>query len=75
MENGIYLTGLWTRDSKFNEGEKYMSGYLGNAMIVVTKNKNKNFDNSPDYFLKLVQKKQKDDEDNKDSKDDLDLPF
>lgn len=45
----IEISGLWTHQSK--NGSLYMAGYMGNASILIFKNKFKSLDKHPDYVL------------------------
>jgi len=57
----VMLTGLWLNEAK--DGSKFMAGQLGNARVLLFKNKNKKGEKSPDYFLFLASPHEKSDED------------
>lgn len=50
----VSLGGLWLNKSK--NGELYFSGYLGNAKLYIFKNKKKEKENQPDYYMMLANK-------------------
>lgn len=50
----VSLGGLWVNRDK--NGEIYFSGYLGNAKLLIFRNKKKEQDNQPDYYMNLVNK-------------------
>ena len=45
----IELCGLWINES--SNGEKHFSGKIGNAKVLIFKNKYKKADNHPEYKL------------------------
>lgn len=53
MSDLIPLTGLWLNEKN---GEKYFSGTLGNAKVLIFKNKHKEKENQPDYQMYLAPK-------------------
>jgi len=53
----IPLTGLWEGTDK--NQNKFFSGNLGNARVMVFKNTKKEKDNQPDYIVYLDEKKKK----------------
>jgi len=55
----VQLTGLWLNQSE--SGEKFFSGKLGSANVLIFKNKYKEKDNHPDYIMYAVQPKKKED--------------
>jgi uncharacterized protein (DUF736 family) len=55
MSDLINLGALWLNESK--NGEKYMSGYLGEARLVIFKNKHKEEDKHPDYKVFIAKGK------------------
>ena len=54
MSEMIQLTGLWLNQSK--SGEKYFSGNLGGAKVLIFKNKHKTEEKHPDYQLYIAPK-------------------
>ncbi|MFH1974430.1 MAG: hypothetical protein ABIJ52_02570 [Pseudomonadota bacterium] len=53
MSNGlIEVMGLWQKTGK--DGKKYLSGYLGNARILVFINDYKETDEQPDFRLMVT---------------------
>ena len=68
----IEIAVLWKNKSK--KGEIYLSGYLGNAILLVFKNQFKEKDNQPDYKVYVAPKKNKD-KNNLTSRDDSNIPF
>ena len=54
--NMIQITGLWKNTSQ--KGESYLTGYFGNAKVLIFKNSFKDKDNQPDYKLYISAKKQ-----------------
>ena len=73
MADMVELGGLWVNESK--DGDKYISGYLGNAKLLIFKNKFKEEDNHPDYKMYVVAKDKKREAEQKSTTDDSDLPF
>ena len=73
MSEMIEISGLWTNESK--KGEKFFSGYLGNANILIFKNKFKDNEKHPDYKMYIAPKKKEGEAtpEAKESKDDI--PF
>jgi hypothetical protein len=73
MENSdlIMIGGLWLNESQ--SGNKYMSGSLGMAKLLVFKNNNKRTSDSPDYFMYVAPKEQEQRHD--DEQDEGDIPF
>lgn len=67
----IKISGLWLNES--SKGEKYFSGYLGNARIMIFKNKSKKEDNHPDYNMFVVPPAQEQGSGENDGEDDV--PF
>ena len=55
MSEMIQLTGLWLNQSK-TTGEKYFSGNLGGAKVLIFKNKHKTEEKHPDYQLYIAPK-------------------
>lgn len=54
----IKISGLWLNQDK--NGHTYMSGYLGDAKIIIYKNKFKSSENKqPDYNLFIAEKTDK----------------
>ena len=58
MEGMIKLTGLWQNEDK--NQNKYLSGSLGSAKILIFKNTYKEKDNQPDYIMYAAAKPKKD---------------
>ena len=57
----IKISGLWLNTDK--NGQTYMSGYLGDAKIIIYKNKFKSGENrQPDYNLYISEKNKKEDD-------------
>ena len=52
--NRVGLGGLWQQTDK--NGNKYLSGSLGFAKLLIFPNRNKTHDNQPDYNMVLVEK-------------------
>ena len=52
--NRVSLGGLWQQTDK--NGNKYLSGSLGFAKLLIFKNSKKTADNQPDYNMMLVEK-------------------
>ena len=52
--NKVSLGGLWQQTDK--NGNKYLSGSLGFARMLIFPNRNKTSDNAPDYNMVLVEK-------------------
>lgn len=50
----ILLTGLYLNESK--KGEKYFKGKLGTGNLLVYKNKKKETDKDPDYYIYVAEK-------------------
>lgn len=50
----IEITGLWLNET--SKGEKYFVGYMGNAKILIFKNKYKQVDSQPEYRMFIVEK-------------------
>ena len=70
----IPITGLWLNESK--NGEKYFSGYMGSAKVLIFKNKFKERENQPDYVLYVTANpKQQDDQDKQDTTPSSRIPF
>ena len=70
----IQLGGLWINESK--SGNKYMSGYLGNAKLMIFKNNFKSEDKHPDYVMYIASNKPKNnDDDGFLEEDGDDMPF
>lgn len=67
----LQLGGLWVNDSK--NGNKYMSGYLGNLKIMVFRNNYKTEDKHPDYVMYLTEKPRNNENSDEQNKDDI--PF
>ena len=55
----VEIGGLWLNESK--GGEKYFSGSLGSARLIIFKNKFKEADNQPDYRLYVAPRKKDND--------------
>lgn len=55
--NLITITGLWENKSK--DGELYFSGALGNAKIMIFRNKNKKKETHPDWNLCIAPRPEK----------------
>jgi hypothetical protein len=55
MSDMIPLGGLWKNKSQ--NGTEYLSGYLGEARVLIFKVRDKRNDNSPDYKMMLAPKK------------------
>lgn len=68
MAGLVEISGLWLNTTK--EGHKYFKGYMGQAEIVILKNKYKEEDKHPDYIL-YVAKKRKPDELDDDAEEDF----
>lgn len=58
MDN-ISLMGLWENTDK--NGNKYLSGNIGNAKVMIFKNTYKKAEREPDYRLYIAKKEQKND--------------
>ena len=58
--NRVGLGGLWQQTDK--NGNKYLSGSLGFAKLLIFPNRNKTHDNQPDYSMVLVEKQRKEDD-------------
>lgn len=69
----IQISGLWLNESK--GGEKYFTGYMGNAKILIFKNKFKEADNQPDYILYVAPKPKPEDQDSQDTTPSSRIPF
>ena len=54
----IKLTALWLKRSK--DDESYMSGNVGDANIIIMRNKYKKSDNHPDYIVYITEPQKKD---------------
>jgi len=63
--NKVSLGGLWQQTDK--NGNKYLSGSLGFAKLLIFPNRNKTHDNQPDYNMLLVEK-QRDGDSNPETK-------
>lgn len=50
--NMIKMGAFWLSESK--SGEKYFSGYLNGAKLMIFKNKHKTEDKHPDYIMYLA---------------------
>jgi len=59
MKEMIELTGLWENTDK--NGNKYFTGRLGNAKIVIFKNTYKEKENQPDYRMYVAEPQKKED--------------
>jgi hypothetical protein len=53
----IPLTGLWKNTDK--NGNPYLSGYLGGAVVMVFPNGHKKENKQPDYLVYVAPKKEK----------------
>ncbi len=58
LSNMIRLTGLWLNESK--SGDKYFSGNIGAAKLLIFKNTRKEADNQPDYIAYVAEAKRDD---------------
>ena len=56
----IEITGLWA--SKTSDGEKFLSGSLGRARILIFKNGFKTSDKHPDYRMYITKRRKQEDE-------------
>ena len=63
MNDMIEITGLWI--SKTKTGEAFFSGYMGNAKVLIFKNKYKESDKHPDYKMYVTAKPKKEEKPNK----------
>ncbi len=59
MGEMVKVTGLWENET--SRGDKYFSGSIGGAKILIFKNGYKDKDNQPDYILYFANK-QRDEE-------------
>lgn len=67
----LQLGGLWVNESK--NGNKYMTGYLGNLKLMVFRNNYKTDDKHPDYVMYLAEKPRNNENSNEETQDDI--PF
>lgn len=51
----IQISGLWLNETK--DGKKYMSGYMGEAKILIFRNEYKESENQPDYRMYIAPKR------------------
>ena len=55
MSELVQITGLWSNSDK--NGKKYLSGYMGNAKVLILENGFKEEEKQPDYILYIAPKK------------------
>ena len=55
MSELVQITGLWSNVDK--NGKKYLSGYMGNAKVLILENGFKEEEKQPDYILYVAPKK------------------
>ena len=53
----VKITGLWQNEDK--KGNKYLSGSMGSAKVLIFKNNYKEQDKHPDYIMYLAPQKKK----------------
>ena len=58
--NLVEITGLWINETQ--GGVKYFSGYMGNAKILIFKNKFKETEKHPDYKMYVAENKKKEEQ-------------
>lgn len=56
----IQITGLWLNETQ--DGQKYFTGYMGNARVLIFRNGYKKEDKHPDYILYVSENKPRDDD-------------
>jgi len=73
--NMVFLGGIWANRSQ-KTGEIYFSGYLGNAKVYLFKNKKKEKDTDPDFWMQVAnQQKRNNEEIDLESELGDDIPF
>lgn len=70
--NMVQLTGIWLQTG--GDGEKYFSGKLGSAKVLIFKNTYKQKDSHPDYIMYAASPKKKESQGSNESGGD-DIPF
>lgn len=68
----IELSGLWLNESK--DGQKYFSGSLGRARLIIFKNTFKKEEKEPDYLL-YIDERTKKEATSTNQLEDEDIPF